>query len=854
MTCAACSARVEKSVKGLEGVSCVSVNLLKNSMSVDYDEAVLESGKIVDAVVKAGYGASPVSEEEKGKTKKENTAQLNARKNYLSMKRRLISSIIFTIPLFYISMGHMMGWPLPAFFLGLENAMSYALTLFLLASAVVIINNRYYINGFKTLFHLSPNMDSLIALGSGASMLYGIYAMYKISWALGHGDMAVVQQFSHDLYFEGAGTILTLITLGKFFEARAKGKTTDAINRLLDLAPKSATVIRDGKETVIDATDVVKGDILVVRTGESVPVDGIIKSGHGSLDESAITGESLPVDKAEGDSVTGATVNTSGYFTMEATKVGDETALAQIIKLVDEATSSKAPIAKLADRVAGIFVPVVIAVALLSAAVWMIVGASFEFALTIAVSVLVVSCPCALGLATPTAIMVGTGRGAANGILIKSAEALENAHDIKTVILDKTGTVTEGRPVVTDVISRPPFSKEELLMNAASLERLSEHPLAKAVVDEAAKSDIGFIPVEDFRQIPGQGISGRVSGHTILAGNLRMMRENGIADSSLDEESHRLAKEGKTPLFFTQDGSLMGVIALADVIKPSSRQAVDDLKAMGIETVMLTGDNRLTAEAVGRQVGIGRTVAEVLPQDKEEAVRAIQAEGKKTAMVGDGINDAPALARADVGIAIGAGTDVAMEAADIVLMKSDLEDVATAIELSKATIRNIKENLFWAFFYNIICIPIAAGCFYAAYGLKMNPMVAALAMSFSSVFVVSNALRLRFFKPKHKSSLPPAKEEKISEENESQAEVCPCEIKQEGEKKMKKEMSIEGMMCANCVRHVTKALEAVDGVTAVEVSLEGKNAVVTCAENVTDEILTTAVTEEGYEVKGVRNL
>lgn len=854
MTCAACSARVEKSVKGLEGVSCVSVNLLKNSMSVDYDEAVLESGKIVDAVVKAGYGASPVSEEEKGKTKKENTAQLNARKNYLSMKRRLISSIIFTIPLFYISMGHMMGWPLPSFFLGLENAMSYALTLFLLASAVVIINNRYYINGFKTLFHLSPNMDSLIALGSGASMLYGIYAMYKISWALGHGDMAVVQQFSHDLYFEGAGTILTLITLGKFFEARAKGKTTDAINRLLDLAPKSATVIRDGKETVIDASDVVKGDILVVRTGESVPVDGIIKSGHGSLDESAITGESLPVDKAEGDSVTGATVNTSGYFTMEATKVGDETALAQIIKLVDEATSSKAPIAKLADRVAGIFVPVVIAVAVLSAAVWMIVGASFEFALTIAVSVLVVSCPCALGLATPTAIMVGTGRGAANGILIKSAEALENAHDIKTVILDKTGTVTEGRPVVTDVISRPPFSKEELLRNAASLERLSEHPLAKAVVDEAAKRDIGFIPVEDFRQIPGQGISGRVSGHTILAGNLRMMRENGIDDSSLDEESHRLAKEGKTPLFFTQDGSLMGVIALADVIKPSSRQAVDDLKAMGIETVMLTGDNRLTAEAVGRQVGIGRTVAEVLPQDKEEAVRAIQAEGKKTAMVGDGINDAPALARADVGIAIGAGTDVAMEAADIVLMKSDLEDVATAIELSKATIRNIKENLFWAFFYNIICIPIAAGCFYAAYGLKMNPMVAALAMSFSSVFVVSNALRLRFFKPKHKSSLPPAKEEKTSEENESQAEVCPCEIKQEGEKKMKKEMSIEGMMCANCVRHVTKALEAVDGVTAVEVSLEGKNAVVTCAENVTDEILTTAVTEEGYEVKGVRNL
>ena len=816
MTCAACSARVEKSVSALCGVNSCSVNLLKNTMSVDYDESALSSDDIVDAVTKAGYGAAL---EDKGKNTVKSAGRSEpgdaARKAYVAMKRRLTWSIVFTVPLFYISMGHMMGWPLPSFFLGTENAMIYALTLFLLALVVVVINSRYYTNGFKTLFHGSPNMDSLIALGSGASMLYGVYALYKIAYGFGHDDLAMVAQFSHDLYFEGAGTILTLITLGKFFEARAKGRTTDAINRLLDLAPKTARVVRDGKETTIAAEDVVKDDILIVKAGESVPVDGVIISGHGALDESAITGESIPVDKGEGDKVTGATINTSGYFTMRATRVGDETALAQIIRLVDEATSSKAPIAKLADKVAGVFVPVVIVIALVSAAAWMIAGASFEFALTIAVSVLVVSCPCALGLATPTAIMVGTGRGAANGVLVKSAQALETAHAVKTVVMDKTGTITQGRPVVTDIVTMNSQNEDRLLSIAFSLERLSEHPLA-------------------------------------LGGNMKMMEAEGIeAPSSLCD---RMAEEGRTPLFFTYDGQLVGMIALADVVKPTSRQAIADLKDMGIEVVMLTGDNAKTAEAIRRQVGVDRVIAEVLPQDKEKVIQDLQKDGKIVAMVGDGINDAPALARADVGIAIGAGTDVAMESADIVLMRSDLMDVTGAIELSKATIRNIKENLFWAFFYNTICIPVAAGCFYAAFGLKMNPMVAALAMSFSSVFVVSNALRLRFFKPRHSAKTVVA---------ESPDGACPAETVEtdaviqtadEGDEKMRKEITVEGMMCMNCVKHVTKALEALKGVSDVAVSLEDKKATVSVEAGVTDDMLRDAIAEEGYTVTEIRDL
>ena len=851
MSCAACSARVEKSVAALPGVRQVSVNLLKNSMTVDYDEQALTGGQIVAAVVKAGYGASP--QNSKAAAAPSAAPGGSAQAEYAAMRRRLIWSFVFAVPLFYLSMGHMMGWPLPGCFLGMENAMIYALTQLLLLIPLVFINSKYYRVGFKTLLHGSPNMDSLIALGSGSALVYGVYALYKIAFGFGHDDMAMVHQFTHDLYFESAGTILALITLGKFLEARAKGKTSDAINRLLKLAPKTATVLRDGVETVIQAEDVKKGDVLIVKSGEAVPVDGVVLEGTGSLDESAITGESLPVDRQAGDKVIGATVNKSGWFKMEATQVGDETALAQIIRLVDEATSSKAPIAKLADRVAGVFVPAVIAIAVVSAAVWLLVGATFEFALTVGVSVLVVSCPCALGLATPTAIMVGTGRGAANGILIKSAEALETAHSVQAVVLDKTGTITQGRPVVTDVICREGVSEERLLQIAASLEKLSEHPLAGAVVEEARRREIPLLPTENFDQIPGQGVRGTVDGSACLAGNRRMMDAFSVPAAELD--ANRLAAEGKTALYFAVDGRLAGMIAVADVVKPTSRQAVQELREMGIEVVMLTGDHRGTAEAIQKQVGADRVVAEVLPQDKEQEIRRLQDSEKKVAMVGDGINDAPALARADVGIAIGAGTDVAVESADIVLMKNDLLDVVGAIQLSRATIRNIKENLFWAFFYNVIGIPIAAGCWYAAFGLKMNPMIAALAMSFSSVFVVSNALRLRFFKPKHRAGASSPQQR----EPQAQPEPAP-EVSQEKQEKqesrqeensMKRTLSVEGMMCQNCVRHVKNALEGVSGVEAVSVSLENKTAAVTAAESVTDEALKAAVTDAGYTVTAV---
>ena len=750
----------------------------------------------------------------------------------------------------------MLGWPLPGFFLGTENSMIYALTLFLLALPVAIINNKYYRMGFKTLFHGSLNMDSLIALGSGASLAYGVYALYKIAWGFGYGDLAMVNQFTHDLYFEGAGTILTLITLGKFFEARAKGRTSDAINKLMNLAPKKATVVRNGVETVIPAEEVEKGDILIVKAGESVPVDGVLLEGSGSVDESAITGESIPVDKQAGDKIIGATINQSGYFRMRADKVGDETALSQIIKLVDEATSSKAPIAKLADKVAGIFVPIVIGIALLAMVVWLICGATFEFAMTIAVSVLVVSCPCALGLATPTAIMVGTGRGASNGILIKSAEALETAHSVNVVVMDKTGTITQGKPVVTDLACQSGVTEDYLLQIAASLEKLSEHPLARAIVAEAEKRNTQFLPVEQFEQIPGQGIKGSIQGLACLAGNQKLLNAEGSHDEALEQLQDQMADQGKTPLFFAAAGKLIGMVAVADVVKPTSKQAIADLQTMGIEVVMLTGDHKKTAEAIRKQVGVDHVVAEVLPQDKEREVRSLQASGKKVAMVGDGINDAPALARADVGIAIGAGTDVAMESADIVLMRNDLLDVTGAIELSKATIRNIKENLFWAFFYNIIGIPIAAGCWYTAFHLKMNPMVAALAMSFSSVFVVSNALRLRFFKPKHGSAVSDnTAETSTSVTTESPVQkisVKQTTIKQSnGGTTMKKELMIEGMMCQNCVKHVTHALEGVSGASHVQVSLEDKKATVEVPESVTDETLKAAVTEAGYEVTGI---
>ncbi len=863
MSCAACSARVEKSVCALPGMKQCSVNLLKNSMVVNYDSSALTGAQIIQAVEKAGYGASLQT---KGKAKSQPAQENDAQKEYRSMKRRVIWSFVFTIPLFYISMGHMMGWPLPGFFLGTENSMIYALTLFLLALPVAIINSKYFRNGFQSLLHGSPNMDSLIALGSGASLVYGVYALYKIAYGFGYGDLAMVNQFTHDLYFEGAGTILTLITLGKFFEARAKGKTSDAINKLLNLAPKTATVLREGVEQVIPAEEVETGDLLIVKAGEAVPVDGVLVKGNASVDESAITGESIPVDKQPGNKVIGATINQSGYFTMQATKVGEDTALAQIIRLVDEATSSKAPIAKLADKVAGVFVPIVIAIAVVAAVVWLICGASVEFALTIAVSVLVVSCPCALGLATPTAIMVGTGRGASNGILIKSAEALETAHSIRTVVLDKTGTITQGKPVVTDLICQPGITREQLLSMAASLEKQSEHPLAAAIVEEAQKENVSFLPVEEFKQIPGQGIAGTVEGVECLAGNHKMMSAFSVQDSAMDALQNRMAEEGKTPLYFAAGGTLLGMIAVADVVKPTSKEAIQQLKLMGIEVVMLTGDHQKTAQAICKQVGADRVIAEVLPQDKEQEIRKLQQSGKKVAMVGDGINDAPALARADVGIAIGAGTDVAMESADIVLMKNDLLDVVGAIELSKATIRNIKENLFWAFFYNIIGIPIAAGCYYAAFGLLMNPMVAALAMSFSSVFVVGNALRLRFFKPKHGSSKAAAPAA-AAPEPVFHKTACPipegtgsCSIQPQtnpisgGSKPMKKELKVEGMMCQNCVKHVTKALEGVPGATQVSVSLENKTAAVTVPDTTSDDVLKAAVEEAGYEVTEIKDL
>ena len=866
MSCAACSARVEKCVASLPGMEEVSVNLLKNSMAVRYDADALSSRDIISAVEKAGYGAA-LQEERKSAGKAGPSPVELAKREYEHMRMRILWSFVFTIPLLYLSMGHMLGFPLPGVFLGVENTMTFALTQFFLLLPVMFINFKYYHLGFKSLLHRAPNMDSLIALGSGASVAYGIYALYKISWGLGHGDLQMVASFGHDLYFEGAGTILTLITLGKFFEARAKGKTSDAIDRLLNLTPKTATVIREAKEKLIPVEEVIKGDVLVVKAGESVPVDGVILQGHCSVDESAITGESIPVDKQRGDRVIGATINTSGYFQMQATQVGDETALAQIIRLVDEATSSKAPIAKLADKVAGVFVPVVILVALAAAAVWLLLGAGLEFALTIAVSVLVVSCPCALGLATPTAIMVGTGRGAANGILIKSAEALEIAHSVDTVVLDKTGTVTMGKPVVTELFCAGGISEKDLLQAAGSLEKLSEHPLAKAVVAYAVQKDMEFSPVESFEQLPGQGLRGFIDGKEYLAGNKKLMEAFSVEAEALDLLQEQVAGEGKTPLFFARGGRLLGMIAVADVIKPTSREAVQALKEMGIQVIMLTGDHEKTAEAIRRQAGIDQVIAQVLPQDKERKIRTLQQEGKKVAMVGDGINDAPALARADVGIAIGAGTDVAMESADIVLMKNDLLDVAAAVELSRATIRNIKENLFWAFFYNIICIPIAAGCFYEAFGLKMNPMVAALAMSFSSVFVVTNALRLRFFRPKRKAAglSRPEKEgeaaytahekhqnkTKDQIEKNDQREKNQKSHEEKGGSMMKREMSVEGMMCQNCVKHVTKALSGVPGVEDVSVSLEGKNAVVEAPDSVTDETLKAAVEEEGYQVTAI---
>lgn len=856
MTCAACSARVEKAVGRLPGVDKIAVNLLKNSMVVEYDETALDTQKIITAVTEAGYGASLKEAAQQGKASKSMQASANdiARQEYEAVKKRLKLSLVFAVPLSYISMGHMMGWPLPEIFLGVENAMIFSLTLLLLVIPVVFINFKFFRVGFKTLFAASPNMDSLIAIGASASLVYGVYALYKIAYGFGHGDLALVHRFSMDLYFESAGMILTLITFGKFLEARAKGRTSDAITKLMDLAPKTAVVERDGAELEIPVEEVEKGDILVVRSGMSVPVDGVLTEGHAAVDESAITGESIPVEKEPGSKVTGATVVKSGFFKMHADRVGEDTTLAQIVRLVDDATSSKPPIAKMADKVSGVFVPAVIGIALVTAAVWLLLGESFEFALSNAIAVLVISCPCALGLATPTAIMVGTGRGAVSGVLIKSAEALETVHEVNTIVLDKTGTITQGEPGVTDVLYSSSTGEAQLVKTAASLEKYSEHPLAQAIVKYAEQKNVQLAPVTGFAQQAGRGIKGVMEGKGCFGGNRRMLEEAGLYDDNVKMLEEKLAAEGKTPLFFARDGILLGIIALADRVKPTSRAAIEEMKRMGLEVVMLTGDNARTAQAIQKEVGADRVVAEVLPQDKETEIRRLQQQGKKVAMVGDGINDAPALARADVGIAIGAGTDIAIESADLVLMKNDLLDVAGAVQLGHAVIRNIKQNLFWALFYNAICIPVAAGVFYPWLGIKLSPMLGALAMSFSSVFVVTNALRLRFFNPVYAADTGADAPGAAAYECRVEAVDILNTNKKERVDTMKKVLDIEGMMCQHCVAHVNKALSGIEGVEAVEVSLENKNAAVTLAADVSDDALVKAVVDAGYEVKGVKTL
>lgn len=824
MTCSACSSRVEKCVEKLDGVNTVSVNLLTNSMQVDFDENKLTEEKIADSVIQAGYGMEiPTGKSEK-KEEKEDIVE----KNIENMKKRTIWSFIFLIPLMYVAMGHMVGLPQPSFLRGDVNAVSFALTQFLLCIPVLYINRAYFERGFRSLIHGAPNMDTLISVGSGASLIYGIFAIYRMGYGLGTQNMELVHRYLHDLYFESAVMILALINIGKYLEARSKGKTSEAIQKLMDLAPKTALVERNGQVVEIAAEDMLTGDILQVKPGSSIPADGVVIEGRTSVDEAAITGESMPVEKKEGDTVTAATLNKTGFIRMRAARVGQDTTFSQIIRLVEEASSSKAPIARMADKIAGIFVPTVMGIALLTGIVWLLMGAEFEFALSCAIAVLVISCPCALGLATPVAIMVGTGKGAENGILIKSGEALEVTHNVQSVVLDKTGTITEGKPVVTDIISFG-MSENKILEISAALEKKSEHPLAEAVLLKAKGMELPN--AENFAAIPGKGITAKIQGNIYYAGNQKLMQEQGISCEKALSSMEKLSKEGKTPLILADEKQVFGIIGVADVVKPTSAKAIQELKKLGIQVIMLTGDNARTAKAIQKQLDIDTVIAEVLPQDKEREISRLQEEGKTVAMVGDGLNDAPALARADVGIAIGAGTDVAIESADIVLMKNDLQDVATAIELSKAVIRNIKENLFWAFFYNVCGIPLAAGVLYPVFGLKLSPMFGAAAMSLSSLFVVSNALRLRFFHSLKKGKTQP---ESIQEKKE--------------EKNMYT-MKIEGMMCPHCQAAVTKALEALEG-TKAEVNLEKKEAYVETG--LEKEALKKAVEDAGYQVLSVK--
>ena len=839
MSCAACSAHVEKSVSAVPGVSTVQVNLLAGSMTVEYDEAVCDAGKIIAAVVSGGYTAAV----DDGKQQSAPAQGAQADEALGEMKKRIIVSAVFMIVLMYFSMGEMIGLPLPSYAAGMDGMFALALTELVLTIPIVLINRKYYINGFKTLLHRAPTMDALIAVGSGAALVYGIYALVRIGTA---PTPEAAHSFMHDLYFESAGMILTLVTLGKFFEARAKRKTGEAIAALMDLRPQTAEVIRGGRAIQLPIEQVQTGDLVVVRGGQSVPVDGVITEGSAFLDESAITGESMPVERHVGGTVIGATVSKSGYFVMRASRVGDDTTLSQIIRLVEEAGASKAPIAKLADKVAGVFVPVVMCIALVTAVIWLLAGETPSFALTRAISVLVISCPCALGLATPVAIMVGTGVGAKNGVLFQSAEALENLHNVTSAIMDKTGTVTEGRPVVTDVQTWG-MDTEKLLSLALSLEKRSDHPLADAIVRYALGKGAKERSVTDFEMVEGQGIRAAVDGVPCMAGNQRMLLANGLALSrSMQELGEKLADAGKTPLFFAANRQVVGTFAVADVLKPTSRAAVKTLESMGIEVTLLTGDNKKTAQTIASELGVREVIAEVLPQDKERIVREKQAAGRRVAMIGDGINDAPALARADVGIAIGAGTDVAISSADVVLMKSDLMDAVDAIRLSRQTIRNIRQNLFWAFFYNCIGIPIAAGALWVPFGIKLSPMIGAAAMSLSSVCVVSNALRLRFFKAgeRVKQAGDPIILPHSEQPNPSET------AKNKEENVMEKTIKVEGMMCMHCVAHVKKALEELPGVTA-EVDLDGGRAVVRAEQLPDDAALTSAVTEAGYKVVGI---
>jgi len=846
MTCAACQANVTRAAQHVDGVFQADVNLIAGQMTVTYDETITDAQAIIDAVTAVGYGTASM-ESDTGGSKDGFRSQWESRKEQAqsekkALGRRLLWSAILLVPLMYLAMGHMLGLPMPQIFVGTANAPISAFTQLLITLAVVAINRRFFTVGFRALMHRAPNMDSLVSVGAAASLVYGVFALYRMIYGLGHDQLGVVEHYSHQLYFESAAMILTLVTVGKYLEARSKSHTSDALGRLVELAPKTAAVIRDGNEVIIPAEELAVGDIVVIRPGESIPADGEIIEGRGYLDQSAITGESIPVEKSVGDTVVCATINRNGSFRFAASKVGDDTTLAQIIRLVDEAGSSKAPIARLADKVSGVFVPVVLGIAALTAIIWLIAGQTAEFALTCAVSVLVISCPCALGLATPVAIMVSTGRAAEQGILVKSATALETLHKVDTIVLDKTGTITSGHPSVTDVIPLGGISASQLLAEAAAVESGSEHPLAEAVIEKAAAEKISPAEVSSFEAVTGRGVRALSGESVFLGGSAAFMSECGVEQTQLDgiaDTMQQLSSLGKTPLLFAKDGRLSGIIAVADTVREDSREAIRRMTDMGVRVVMLTGDNKTTAEAIRAQIDISEAIADVMPAQKEQTVRQLQQEGRCVAMVGDGVNDAPALTRADVGIAIGAGTDVAIESADIVLMKNSLSDVTAAMELSRATIRNIRMNLFWAFFYNLLGIPVAAGALYPAFGILLNPMIGSAAMSMSSVCVVTNALRLRFFKPTGTKSINNHPVETPAERKEDTA--------------MKKILTVDGMMCPRCQAHVQKALEAVEGVASVEVDLEAKTAAVTLSADVADEVLTAAVSEAGYTPMGCVN-